>query len=950
MFVVFLWGTTIAPVFAYVLPFKNYPKLEINGNNTMSLNYNAVSGSQSYYSNDNINSNSVFTQSSSLYLTGALYKDLYINATLAASQAVPGQTRWNLRYDGKDAKVQVGQFAANVGGNEFVSLNRSLEGVQVDAVLPKGQFTAVASELQSQVRTDTFYGRNVSGPYYLNASPIVDGSEVVMIDDARKERQKDYTLDYARGELDFNATTIVAPTQRITVSYEVASASLGGGGQLYAVGGSYPISDKLTVGLTHLALIGKGTGDSQESKREQFLGNGTVGPFYLTYRPLVPSSTVRVMINGVLSTANGAYIIDYTTGKLQFATGFEPPMNATITVEYNVTVSGGSSNDSSVTGMQMNWQAAPWLGLAIQAAKSSGPPPSVPGQSISNEALTLQPASVVPVTSQTVTLNYKPIVVNSETLTVGTQTLVRDVDYKIDYTTGKISFLNAAIPTSATGNTTVLASYRTEAVTQAADGNSAMEVTANMGHGRLSGMVRYRKVDAGFAPLTTVGGQTTQQTLDWNANYSPNDILTFSTNWSTSRQPYSPYATNQTSQAAMVNTDKSFNIDFHKPNWPTIALRHAINDSYQSDGNDVGSSATSDTLTTSWLRNAISASLMFNRTVTDSRQYRSSSDPYASYDPNTSDPVYSFKGITDNGSLNLGYHPTDKLDLNMNLAASKSSSSDGTTPGNLAKSIQTNATYRLTKNLSLHGGVTNSTTNAGQTIAGAAVSAQTTQNSTIGAEWRATNKLSLSTDYTTDKTSGTDLSNSTSSTLSTNANWQPFSRLSLNSYWYHQNLKYLDAGSGSSSNNMIGVGSEIGPLGKIHVSLDLQHIWGSNSVQGTAAMQALADSKRLVQTLADTANIPAISGNNSTTLSAKVTYPITKRQDIFVNGEMSSSGGYPTSSSKDSLGVGWNYHISNNLMFTLNASEALAHADAGSSAAAQDYRAKSLNAQFSWNF
>ena len=83
------------------------------------------------------------------------------------------------------------------------------------------------------------------------------------------------------------------------------------------------------------------------------------------------------------------------------------------------------------------------------------------------------------------------------------------------------------------------------------------------------------------------------------------------------------------------------------------------------------------------------------------------------------------------------------------------------------------------------------------------------------------------------------------------------------------------------------------------------------------------------------------------TLAARISYPIRKNQDIFLTADTSRSSGFPSKSVKNSFGLGWDYHINDNLTFTLNAGRVQYRDEANESL---NYGANQLNAQFSWHF
>lgn len=944
----FLLQSIVAePLLAYTIPIKGYPKLDISGSNQVSLNLNDVSGSQSYFHDDNYDKSRTFTHSSNLYLNGELYKDLSLNATVTADQYSPDHIRWSMRYDGGSAKTLVGEFNANMAGNEFATLSRNLLGVQVDAVLPKGGLSLISSNLKSPVKTDTFYGRNVSGPYYLSATPIVELSEVVTINDVQKERTQDYTLDYQNGILNFSPTILVSPADRVTVSYEV-SVNGSGGGQLTAVRGFYPINPNLTVGATRIQLDAHGAGGAtQRDERDQFLGNGTTGPFFLTYRPIVVDSEV-VTINGILQARATAYTLDNITGRLLFTAGSEPPVNSTVIVRYAVTQPGSAGGgDRAVTGVDVNWQIHS-LGVGLQAAKSEGSSlQTIPAQQITDEQFTVQPGILV--SQQVFHLRNTPIQANSATVRALALPLVRGVEYTLNDQTGELHILRDNIPISNIGPT-LFVSYSTEARTVNLKGNQALALTTNFTGSKVSANAAFRAVDQGFSPIERAGYRNERRALEWGASYMPTPLLTFSTNGNDTRLPYNPYSTTTGDEILMDEKNRTYAMTYRHPNWPVLSLTRTTRDSSQLGTQGLGDASVTDSFALNWTRSPVTASLNLNRRNIDTRQLRYSQDPYQPLpdNPSATDPIYHYQATTNDIALNLNYQPGQKLNINANLAANAiKSDTDGAATRSSGNNAQVTANYQLSKQLTLNANMNTQNTDATKTATGSDVPSLTSTNSSVGADWHANdNKVTLGANYSANSSKGGQYSNSDSRMLGVNAWWQAANRVRLNGYWNRQNLSYPDT-HGTSLNNMVGLGAEAG-LGKATMNLDAQRIWGNNSIGVAQMFQSEGQAHRqVVMAAADPLAGQTITGNNMLTLAAKVTYPVAPKQDVFLSDELIRNSGFPSRSLKHTLGLGWNYHLNNQLTFTLNAQQ-LCYID--ESNASLNYQARQLNAQMSWNF
>ena len=88
-----------------------------------------------------------------------------------------------------------------------------------------------------------------------------------------------------------------------------------------------------------------------------------------------------------------------------------------------------------------------------------------------------------------------------------------------------------------------------------------------------------------------------------------------------------------------------------------------------------------------------------------------------------------------------------------------------------------------------------------------------------------------------------------------------------------------------------------------------------------------------------------VTGNELTTLTGKITYPIARRYDVFLSVQDTRNDGFPAQSQKDTFTIGWNYHLNKNFTFTLDA-ERVTYKDQGDQT--QNYNENQMNAQLSW--
>lgn len=281
----------------------------------------------------------------------------------------PMARRLLAEYNAGSTRFTFGNLSMSLQGNQFVSFSRYAQGLQIKHQLGKtGDLTVVTFETPSQVITETFAGKNSPGPYFLRSSPIIEGSEQVRVDERPLRRGVDYQIDYSYGQLMF--ATPIPPTSTIAVSYETVGS--GGVGRFVGARANLRTGDNSLLGITFLTqqVPFSITSNEQRHRREEFQGNGTVGPFLLQTRPIV-TGTERVFVNGIQQTRDVHYRIDYQTGLVTF---LQPvPVGALVVVEYDQAV-GAIAQVGALRLLGLDWgvQLAALGRVSLQFGHSAG--------------------------------------------------------------------------------------------------------------------------------------------------------------------------------------------------------------------------------------------------------------------------------------------------------------------------------------------------------------------------------------------------------------------------------------------------------------------------------------------------------------------------------------------------------------------------------------------------
>ncbi len=230
----------------------------------------------------------------------------------------PYDNRLSLDYVTRDYKVNAGDIQAGLTGNSLIGFSKSLKGIQVTANLARNlRLTSLVSKSKAQTRTVTLNGANRSGPYYVFAGQIVDGSERVRVNNRELVKGTDYTLDPYTGELNFLNGLIVHELDTIAVTFEVYNYGQSGGA-IMGWRADYGGTSGPKVGFSMLSQV-SGSNKGVISRTEQFYGyNSATTPYTLE---LPVDVTLVYDTAGKLTGCTPKYPMTVTVGTLPQAYG-----------------------------------------------------------------------------------------------------------------------------------------------------------------------------------------------------------------------------------------------------------------------------------------------------------------------------------------------------------------------------------------------------------------------------------------------------------------------------------------------------------------------------------------------------------------------------------------------------------------------------------------------------
>ncbi|MGC8669160.1 MAG: hypothetical protein ACP5VE_13685 [Chthonomonadales bacterium] len=343
--------------------------IKVSGTKVMGFHMEHVSGSAETYSNDQYFGQKGFAgayDQTDLTIQGKVAGVINFETRMSNGLATtPYDNRLSLNYASRDFKLDAGDITGSITGNSLIGFSRTLKGIQFASTITRGtRLTGLYSQTKAQTRTIVINGAESSGPYYVYAGQIVDGSEHVRVNNKDMVKGQDYTLDPYTGELRFSPGTIIHYQDVIAVSFETygynqsAGTIMGWRTDVDLVKGS-------RLGLTYLSQTGTKGPSTTATKTDQFYGYGDPGtPYQLQY--LVEMVVVRDK-SGAIVSATPKYPVTATVGGQPQVYGqdfvvdaalpdrvfFKYPIPSTqiVKITYVPQIQNGSPGDRSVMGL-----------------------------------------------------------------------------------------------------------------------------------------------------------------------------------------------------------------------------------------------------------------------------------------------------------------------------------------------------------------------------------------------------------------------------------------------------------------------------------------------------------------------------------------------------------------------------------------------------------------------
>lgn len=290
-------------------------KVVLSGFRVFGYHNHRITGDRDAFKSTNYGGlgNSGFTNRGTVRASAqSLFGFVNFDATVQDNRlARPQDDRLSLNYRNGDWQVDLGDVRGTLANtNRFARMDKTLRGV--NAAYRSSGFSAqvVRSEVRGESRTVSVPGNNTAGPYYLQSSQIVRGSERIRIDDEDLVLGQDYIIDYEVGSVTFVnrqslAARVVPASSSIVATYE-AYGITGSRGTVEGGSMTYNFGAAGQVGVTMLRTRTGATG-SLSTRVERFQGFGAPStPYFLQFEPLA-GTNLTIRADGVLQVEGVDY-------------------------------------------------------------------------------------------------------------------------------------------------------------------------------------------------------------------------------------------------------------------------------------------------------------------------------------------------------------------------------------------------------------------------------------------------------------------------------------------------------------------------------------------------------------------------------------------------------------------------------------------------------------------
>ncbi|MBC8135832.1 MAG: hypothetical protein H8F28_08110, partial [Fibrella sp.] len=357
----------------------------IAGGTSLSSRSYSVSGSQSAQSSyrESVNSQGFgtqqigpFQQNLDLTVTGRVLDAFTLDGRFSNTRQNNyfNQT-FGINYRAKGTSFNLGDVSAALPGNEFVTFARTVRGLSFGRDFGNGvRIQGVGSYTQAVARRGTFQGNSSRGPYPLQSSSILEGSERVQLNGVDMVPGQDYQIDYLFGQMTFLSGRIINPEDTVVYTYEAQNYNSSPG---LLTGLRFDLTPKASpyaVGFTWLQQKQLSGNQGVAEITERFPVNNDLGYQYQLASGIEAGTPVEVRYLDDLLVENIDYQLVRGSRFFRLIRKLPPDtaFNATVSlsIRYRPVRQSSIAGDRGIMGLDGNFRVNNTTNLAWQYGRS----------------------------------------------------------------------------------------------------------------------------------------------------------------------------------------------------------------------------------------------------------------------------------------------------------------------------------------------------------------------------------------------------------------------------------------------------------------------------------------------------------------------------------------------------------------------------------------------------
>lgn len=749
-----------------------------------------------------------FQQQMDLTVQGKLFNVFNLNARFSNSRyGNYFNNTFGFNYNSKGTTLDIGDVNATLPGNGLVSFSKSLQGLMISRDFGGGKIrmTNIASLTRAATRRGSFRGQGTSGPYFLNAASIVEGTERLRVNGvdlkpgAKLEADPNrpapvgtdltYSIDYFTGQVYFSA--IIPPEATVEYSYESRSYN-STPGFLFGQRLDFALGGGNTLGVTWLQQKSSGRRGGARDVTERF--------------PVIADPNYRYTLSSLIEPGTPVEVrwleqpeplvpgIDYELNEAQHFVRLKrilPPdtaitARASLSIRYRPVRTAQIGGDRSVMGLDGSVGLGNLGNLALEFGRSQSPEGNSSGQAMRATA-TLRGGGSGGRNQWSSTLSWRDIGAGFS---------------MVDSVSG--AFLRAE---------------------KGLNANLTFAPTQHINF--ISSFTRSRIAQQGFGFGLGYGGS--------DASGAASQALTWAT-----------------------NASWNAGIQLDLPNLPRLDFMHSQITQTSGGGAGSRSAFTSDSLNLSWQRGIFTLTGSLGRTLSRGRSVFLSGynvDGFSGGSSYLGDirngvnlPASGNDSSSTSSRLSVSLTPAEWITLTGNLGFSRttfgsSSQSQVSSSNSRARDFAYHLSLNPLQNLTISASVSDTSngqstalfynnplpSNSGQTNTGlglgntGALSGQRTRSRNLAINYTPFTNLTLSFDMNRQLSLIPGYDNTESASSQMGISYQPWSKLQISGQLVDQKVTYV-GNQGDSSNRSYSLASTMGPFGKLTISTSLQRM------------------------------------------------------------------------------------------------------------------------------